>query len=385
MSAPLSWDIFCHVVDNFGDIGVSWRLARQLAGKPHDAAVRLWVDDLESLRALCPAVDAGRGRQRVENIEVWHWEEPFPAVTPAAVVVEAFGCGLPEAYVAAMVERSPRTLWITLEYLSAEPWVREHHGLPSPHPRWPLARYFFFPGFDAMTGGLLREQDLFSRRAAFDAQARRRLWALLGFPPPVAGATVISLFGYDSAPVAELLEAWRHGGQPTVAVVPEGRIVGPVSTWLGVAGAQAGRSFERGDLEVRIAPFVAQPHYDELLWASDCNFVRGEDSFVRAQWAAKPLVWQIYPQREHAHWAKLEAFLDRYSEGLPAEAAIALRDLWRAWNLAGDETVPLGSAWQAFWARRRVFEVHASAWVRKLVATGEMAEKLVQFCQNKLK
>ena len=176
MAVPLSWDVFCRVVDNFGDIGVCWRLSRQLAGRPGDT-VRLWVDDLSSLQALCPQVDTAAAVQHVDGIAVCRWSGAFPAVTPAQVVIEGFGCGLPDAYIEAMVNRSPRTLWITLEYLSAEPWVSEHHGLPSPHPRWPLERYFFFPGFVAGTGGVLREAGLLARRAAFGDDERREMWA----------------------------------------------------------------------------------------------------------------------------------------------------------------------------------------------------------------
>ncbi|MBX9811684.1 MAG: elongation factor P maturation arginine rhamnosyltransferase EarP [Burkholderiales bacterium] len=384
MAVPRSWDIFCRVVDNLGDIGVSWRLARQLAGEQH-AAVRLWVDDLASLRVLCPRIAPADMRQHVEKIEVLRWQEPFSAVIPAEIAIEAFGCGLPEAYIAAMVERNPRTLWITLEYLSAETWVREHHGLPSPHPRWPLARYFFFPGFVAGTGGVLREADLLARRDAFGDAGRERFWASVGFRPPAAGAEVVSLFAYDNAPVGDLLAAWERGEELTVVAVPEGKIVGAVLGRLGVTAAEAGRIFRRGSLEVRIVPFVAQPRYDELLWACDCNFVRGEDSFVRAQWAAKPMVWQIYPQQERAHWPKLEAFLDLYCEGLPGEAAAALRGMWRAWNSVGAAPVAVGEAWRAFRAQRTALEARASGWAQTLFAAGELSEKLAQFCQDKLK
>ena len=125
----------------------------------------------------------------------------------AAVVIEAFGCGLPDAYVAAHGGSARPPLWIVLEYLSAESWVDEHHGLSSPHPRLPLPRYFFFPGFTPATGGLLREADLLSRRAAFDAAARRAFWRDMGFPDVAADALTVSLFAYDDAPVAELLAA----------------------------------------------------------------------------------------------------------------------------------------------------------------------------------
>lgn len=362
-----------------------WRLARQLAARPR-ASVRLWVDDLPSLRALCPQVDAAASVQHIQGVEVCSWSGAFPQVTPAQVVIEGFGCGLPDAYIEAMAGRSPRTLWIILEYLSAEPWVREHHGLPSPHPRWPLDRYFFFPGFVAGTGGVLHEAGLAAQRAAFGADGRRQLWAELGFEPPAAAATVLSLFAYDSAPVTDLLEACEHGQELTVVAIPEGRIVEPVRAWLGVTAAGAGRSFRRGQLEVRLVPFVPQPRYDHLLWACDCNLVRGEDSFVRAQWAGKTMIWQAYPQQDQAHWPKLEAFLDLYCAGLPQAAAAALRTMWRVWNGVGKAPhIPVAAAWHEFRAQRIALEHYAPIWAEKLAETGELSEKLAQFCQDKLK
>ena len=80
-------------------------------------------------------------------------------------------------------------------------------------------------------------------------------------------------------------------------------------------------------------PALDQRDFDHLLWASDCNLVRGEDSLVRAIWAGKPFVWQIYPQDDDAHHAKLEAFLDM------AQAPASLRQFHRVWN--GLESSPL--------------------------------------------
>lgn len=384
MARSHNWDIFCRVVDNFGDIGVCWRLARQLAREQH-CVVRLWVDDLKRLHALCPQIDVSGARQEADGVEVCRWDENFPAVTPARVVVEAFGCGLPEAYIVAMVERTPRPLWITLEYLSAESWVREHHGLPSPHPRWPLARYFYFPGFTPGTGGILREADLLARRDAYGDSERCAFWAAAGFDPPPAGADVVSLFAYRNAPIARLLPGWEHGARLTVVAIPEGEVIEPFIAYWGVASAAAGQSYRRGGLEVRIVPFTAQARYDELLWACDSNFVRGEDSFVRAQWAARPLVWQIYPQRERAHVRKLEAFLDLYCDGLPAAAAVAQRGMWRAWNLVDDAPVELSAAWRTFRGQRTVLEAHARAWAGRLAASGDLVGKLVQFAEDKVK
>ena len=136
---------------------------------------------------------------------------------------------------------------------------------------------------------------------------------------------------------------------------------------------------------MRVLPFVAQPDYDKLLWACDLNFVRGEDSFVRAQWAARPLVWQVYPQQARPHWRKLEAFLDLYCDGLPTAAATAQRGMSRAWNSVDDSPAQLSDAWRGFRAQRAALEAHARGWAVRLAAAGELAEKLVQFCQDKVK
>lgn len=377
-----SWDVFCRVVDNFGDAGVAWRLARQLAGE-QGGAVRLWVDGLPVLNALWPEVDPAAARQSVAGVEVRRWDGEAFSAEPRQVVVDMFGCGIPEPFAAAMAGREPRALWIIVEHLSAEPWVRTHHGLPSPHPRWPVPRYFFFPGFTADTGGLPAESDLAARRDAFGPAQQARFWESLGYAAPHEEATVISMFAYDHAPLPALLSSWEEGADAVVLAVPRGTAARAVEEWLGV-DPDARHTASRGKLEVRFVPFLDQQHYDELLWACDCNFVRGEDSFVRAQWAAKPMVWQIYRQQEGAHWPKLEAFLDLYAAELPVDARRALRDFWRAWNAKPGAPAP-GQAWNAFWAHRAVLEQQAKAWAAELVKVGDMAHRLAQFCSDRLK
>lgn len=376
MPTPHTWDIFCRVVDNYGDIGVCWRLARQLVHE-HGKSVRLWVDNLASLHALWPNADPASECQLVDGVEVRRWEEPFPQLEPADAVIEAFGCGLPDAYAEALAKRAPQPLWMVLEYMSAEPWVTTHHGLPSPHPRWPVTRQFIFPGFEAGTGGLLREAGLAARRDAFDAAARRRYWESLGFASPADGSTVVSLFAYDSAPVGELLAAWERGAEFVVTAVPQGKVTPAVLEHFGGQTPAAGRTWRRGNLEARLLPFLPQPRYDELLWACDCNFVRGEDSFVRAQWAARALVWQIYPQQDAAHARKLDAFLDLYCADLPQASAAAMRGMWRAWNGMGAGGGVAG-AWQAFRGARVVLDLHARAWAKRLAAHGDLAARLAQ-------
>ena len=324
-----SWDIFCSVVDNYGDIGVTWRLARQLVAE-HQQGVRLWVDDLRAFVPLCPEADAAAARQWQQGVEVCQWPQQWQPADVADVVVEAFGCKLPEGYLQAMKARPAPALWINLEYLSAEDWVSGCHGLPSLRPDG-LKRMFFFPGFTPDTGGLLREADLLQRRRAFeqDPQAKQAFLQGLGVTP-ASDARLISLFAYENTGLASWLDAMAAGSVPTHLLVPQGRIMGDLLRWLGVEQLAVGQVQQRGALTVQTLPFVRQQDYDLLLWSCDFNAVRGEDSFVRAQWAGRPLLWHIYEQEEDAHWVKLNAFLDLYVKGLSSPAAQAFTGLWHA-------------------------------------------------------
>lgn len=314
------WDIFCSVVDNYGDIGVTWRLARQLAAE-QGHVVRLWIDELGAFVRLCPEASVDAECQRWSGVEVRLWREPFPAVEPAQVVIEAFACQLQSAYIEAMAASGTRRLWLNLEYLSAEDWVAGCHGLPSPQPGG-LQKFFFFPGFVEGAGGLLREADLLARRRAFqaDAQAQQAFLQSLGVIRE-AGARLISLFAYENAGLAGWLDALAADSQSTQLLVPQGKVLANLQAWLGEAQLVPGDQRRRGNLLIHVLPFVAQDDYDRLLWCCDLNAVRGEDSFVRAQWAGRPLLWHIYPQEERAHWDKLEAFLAIYNADLMPEAA----------------------------------------------------------------
>jgi uncharacterized repeat protein (TIGR03837 family) len=346
-------DIFCAVVDNYGDAGVCWRLARQLATE-HGWQVRLWIDDPAPLERMAPDHDAGP-----VHVRTWPqaWPSPWLAADCADVVIEAFACEPPLPYVEAMATRSRPPVWLNLEYLSAESWVAGCHGLPSPHPHLPLVKHFFFPGFEPGTGGLLRESGYEARRERFDETAFR---AGLELPARRAGEMAISLFSYPTAALPELIEAWAAWAtpeRPVIVLCPDGR--------------QPARTM--GNLEVLPLPFLSQEGYDELLWTCDLNFVRGEDSFVRAQWAAKPFVWQIYPQAEDTHLVKLEAFLARHPAGA------ALRPFWQAWNGAGR------ADWPAFAAGLPGLEAPLQEWAKPLIERPDLASRLVQFCIERLK
>ncbi|PTT24931.1 elongation factor P maturation arginine rhamnosyltransferase EarP [Pseudomonas sp. HMWF021] len=371
------WDIFCTVVDNYGDIGVTWRLARQLVAE-HGVTVRLWVDDLRAFERICPEIDVHLAQQSQQGVEVRHWPSDWPQTSAADVVIAAFACQLPTAYMDAMAERQQPPLWMNLDYLSAEDWVSGCHGLPSVKYK-SVQKFFFFPGFQPETGGLLRERGLLERRRAFQAddQAQRQFLQSLGIER-APGAQLISLFAYENAGLASWLDVLAADDAPTHLLVPEGRILGDVARWLGVDSLAVGDLNVRQALTVQVLPFVRQDQYDQLLWCCDFNAVRGEDSFVRAQWAGRPMLWHIYQQDEDIHLDKLDAFLALYTKGLSPAAAEAMSGLWRAWS-AGQ---PIGEHWseaRKHWAQ---LQENAEAWCLEQGLQADLATALVRFYLN---
>ena len=368
LSAPcppafLQWDIFCKVIDNFGDIGICWRLAADLAGRGH--RVRLWADDASALAWMAPG--------GCQGVQVLSWTTPLAPSdldalndAPGDVLIEAFGCEIAPEFIASsariLCRSGIKPIWINLEYLSAEAYVERNHGLPStlsvvqggPAAGW--TKWFFYPGFTPLSGGLLRESGLAQRQAAFDRSAWLGKLGII-----LQGEKLASLFCYEPAALPALLrELARVGinGQPVRLLVAAGRAQGAVSSAVAAMGLAVPENSDKKGvygskyggklLSISYLPLLAQADFDHLLWACDLNFVRGEDSVVRALWAGKPLVWQIYPQDDGVHLTKLDAFLDtlgappslrafhhRWNADTPTAAA-SLADL-PAWQKTADE------------------------------------------------
>jgi uncharacterized repeat protein (TIGR03837 family) len=378
MKALKSCDLFCRVVDNYGDIGIASRLARQLH-EEQGLHVRLWVDDLHTFRSLHAAISIERQSQVWLGIEVRHWGDMLPEVLPHDLVIEAFACELPDSFLKAMAVREPKPVWLNLEYLSAEFWVDECHGLPSPHPQLPLTKYFFFPGYTVATGGLLRENALLRDIQDFqnDIRARSDFWNSLSVPVPATEEIRVSLFAYENPAIPSLLEGMARHVAPVTCLLPAGKALGPAQKYLGSETAQEGDCFERGSLILRVLPFLSQLQYDRLLWACDVNVVRGEDSFIRAQFAGRPVLWQAYVQEGDAHEVKVQAWLDKYLEGVSAPLSADIEKLFLAWN-RGE---PLSPGWLA---GLLAGNTHARSWADHLAGLPSLSDQLVKFARTKL-
>jgi uncharacterized repeat protein (TIGR03837 family) len=385
--------LFCKVVDNFGDIGICWRLARQFS-QEHDIAVTLWVDDLASFQKICPSIQLQCDEQIVSDVTVRFWrnqEGVFSQDEIADIVIEFFACDIPPHYITTMAQCSPQPLWINLEGLTAEEWVEGCHTLPSPHPFLPITKYFFFPGFNNKTGGLIFENDVHLRRTHFQSNdlSQQTFLYNLGLTSQELDSFKISLFCYAHAPVRDIFEAWEKSNTAITCLVPEGVAKKAVDDYFGQA-ISVGNVATRGNLSVRVLPFIPQDEYDQLLWSCDLNFVRGEDSFVRAQLAAKPFIWHIYPQDENLHHKKLKAFLSIFStlnNPLNNPLNDPLSQLILAWNDALNIQESSELNWSSMWqnvANTSTTIAHQTQeWQEKMIKNGDLASNLIKFAQSK--
>ena len=360
-SAPkLHWDIFCNVVDNFGDIGVCWRLACNLAAR--GKRVRLWVDDVSPLAWMAPSGCA--------NVEVIDCKNGLPNDQDYAlgdVLVDTFDCEFAINLIASQAVNTPvisqftpqkstiQPVWLNLEYLTAESFAERAHTLPYVHHSGAAQGWtqrYFYPGFNDKTGGLLREVDLFERQKAFDRVVwLRELFEISDAAEPsfprrresmtaavdsrlrgndgnmeIDNTRFVSLFCYEPDALEALIDQFTTSKTPTCLFVTAGRATAAVKALLEHKKQLQPAYLLPEELSILYIPQLTQTDYDHLLWSCDLNFVRGEDSLVRAIWAAKPFIWQIYPQHDGAHHAKLDAFFAMM------DAPASLKTAHIAWN-----------------------------------------------------
>ncbi len=367
-----SWDIFCKVVDNFGDIGICWRLAQQLHNE-HSLQIRLWVDDLDSAQKIIPSLNINLNQQVIDDVVVKRWYADADFSLAADVVIEAFACGLPDAYLASMTQRQSK--WVNLEYLSAETWVDDFHAKPSPKPDG-MIRHFYFPGFTEKTGGLIRTRDIFKKNQLLAANVplQNDFWESLRLSNH--SHLKVSLFCYPFAPVQQLLLAMAQSAQPVYCYVSDSNIFDQIAQFFGQDSIYVGQTLVQKNLTLHVLPFLSQADYDRLLAACDLNFVRGEDSWIRAIWAGKPFIWQPYIQDENAHMVKLNAFLNLfYAEHDQKQLPSKAHEYWSTGQLPQD-------VFYEYVQQLPAIKSYTQQQSAQLANQADLAAKLVIFCNN---
>lgn len=376
------WDIFCKIVDNYGDIGVCWRLSQQLVNE-FSINVRLFIDDIRVAQKIIPNLDINKSRQSINQIQIITWESldaNHAGTERADVVLETFGCELPAQY---LHHLSSKTIWINLDYLSAENWVSEFHAKPSKHPTLPMTKYYFFPGFLEDTGGLIREKDLIQQRDAFIASQE----TLSSFWQRITGKNIgiqdikLSLFCYPQAQIKQLIEDLQTTNQGISIFIPFNSTIREFSNIFTDFKNSIGEVYQKNNLSIYIVPFLSQADYDHLLWACDLNFVRGEDSWIRAIWAGKPFIWQPYIQADDVHLNKLNAFLNVYTKNTTEETRTLIKQANLTWSGYG-EINNSNSIWPQLINQLSNLAKHSKQQAAALSNQADLATKLVIFSKK---
>ena len=368
-----NWDIFCRIVDNFGDIGVCWRLAQQLASE-HKLNIRLFIDDLAVAQKIITALNVSLEKQTVNQIEIYTWQSANQ-IAAADIALETFSCELPVAYLKSMSENS---IWINLEYLSAESWVADFHARSSNNTQ-PL-RHFYFPGFTEATGGLIREANIVQENQSIANNKVLQKAFLESIHVSYNDAFKVSLFCYPHAPIHSLLSTMAASNRRIDCYVPNSSILANIANYFNLHDTpiQVGTKLSSHNLHLHVLPFLNQTDYDKLLASCNLNFVRGEDSWIRAIWASKPFIWQPYLQSEDTHITKLNAFIDLFYRDAEKSLKDAVRGIHASWVNGNITTL----TWQNYLNQHERISQFTSEQASHLATQSDLATKLVTFLQK---
>ena len=347
----MKFDVFCNVIDNFGDAGVCLRLCRSIKSKGHE--VNLYCDDLNTLLTIATAYDT-------KNIGLFVWNDKL-LFEPSDVTILAFSCRVSDSIVKKLKDK--KTLVINLEYLSAERWVEDFHALPSYQDS--LKCFYFFPGFTKKTGGLVIEDD-------FKEKIKRH--------KDINQIRKVSLFSYENKNVKTILNMLERSKKDNYIQVFSGKGLNNLNDILGT-NLKIQDSYKYANISIDVLDMVPQPYYDDILINSDLNLVRGEDSIVRAMLTGNIFLWQIYYQDEKTHIKKLNEFFNRMQDFLGKntylDAFIALN------NLYNDEPIKMQCDfnYDDFEAN---FKLLCKKWSEHLISLGSLSDNLIDFCHKNL-
>ncbi len=362
-----SADIFCKVIDNFGDAGFSWRLAKALKNEKN-IIITLWINELSVLQKICSKVKVLQEEQYVDNIKIINSKKK--EYLPSDLVIEIFGSKLPIEYIKKMMEMKIQPVWINLEYLSAEPWIEAYHLLPSLHPKYSLKKYFFFPGFTKKTGGFLKEIDYEKKIKNFSEQ-KKKLFDDLGIDKSKT-QILVSFFCYEFSPLEYLLKEMING-PPVICLIPEFLIDN-----FNLCDQKLRYFSNCKNIKIIFFPMLDQNIYDQLLLSCDLNFVRGEDSFIRAQISSKPFIWQPYKQVKKTHLVKLDFFLEKFCSDLSKDNALIYKSFNYWWNNKRSNKCN----WNKLIKILPVLKSHGEKWSKDTKNNSCLVDRIFDFAEN---
>ena len=341
-----SIDIFCQVIDNYGDVGVAYRLAREFKRVYPNKKLRFVINQIEELNLI----------RKSEDIEIILYKDISKIENSADLIIESFGCEIPKEYMDKALKKSK--LIINLEYFSAEKWVDDFH-LQESFLGGNLKKYFFIPGLSEKSGGILLDNEFLERKKKVEANKE---YYLKKFGIKEKYDLIGSVFSYEKN-FGSLIEELKKLGKKIILLMLSEKTQKNFIKYF-----DNGNNYDK--IKFVKLPFFTYDKYEELLALCDFNLVRGEDSFVRALLLGKPFLWHIYPQDENTHIKKLESFLEKYCPNNKE-----LKQTFINYNINKDD-------FSYFFKNFKEIEKYNKNYANYLIKNCDLMEKLINFIEN---
>lgn len=349
-------NIFCDVIDNYGDAGVCLRLGRDICKK--NIKVNLYCNDLKTIKKIIQKED-------LENdyLKISEWPTSDYNLEFKDTVIQAFSVRLPE-FIYSYIRKN-KILVINLEYLTAESFADDCHKLPSYSDG--IESFFFFPGFTEKTGGLVIEDNLLNKIKNQNNMDHN---------------CYVTLFSYENTKIAyflnQLSDLSNIKKMRITVFLFEGKPLDNINKLLKL-NLKVGNTYIKNNLIFKVSLMVDQDQYDSLLVGSYINLVRGEDSIVRAMLTGRPFLWNIYPQDENAHLDKINALFDRMDEVCTDKNSVEiLRQLTLSYNGSSDfiNNFDINSFIDKW-------KLITKEWQNHLLSLGSLTDNLLDFIREK--
>ena len=341
-----SIDIFCQVIDNYGDVGVAYRLAREFKRVYPNKKLRFVINQIEELNLI----------RKSEDIEIILYKDISKIENSADLIIESFGCEIPKEYMDKALKNSK--LIINLEYFSAEKWVDDFH-LQESFLGGNLKKYFFIPGLSEKSGGILLDNEFLERKKKVEANKE---YYLEKFEIKEKYDLIGSVFSYEKN-FDSLIEELKKLDKKVILLILSEKTQKNFIKYF-----DNGNNYDK--IKFVKLPFFTYDKYEELLALCDFNLVRGEDSFVRALLLGKPFLWHIYPQGENTHIKKLESFLEKYCSNNKE-----LKQTFINYNINKDD-------FSYFFKNFKEIEKYNKNYANYLIKNCNLMEKLINFIEN---
>ena len=341
-----SIDIFCQVIDNYGDVGVAYRLAREFKRVYPNKKLRFVINQTEELNLI----------RKSEDIEIILYKDISKIENSADLIIESFGCEIPKEYMDKALKNVK--LIINLEYFSAEKWVDDFH-LQESFLGGNLKKYFFIPGLSEKSGGILLDNEFLERKKKVEANKE---YYLEKFGIKEKYDLIGSVFSYEKN-FDSLIEELKKLGKKIILLILSEKTQKNFIKYF-----DNGNNYDK--IKFVKLPFFTYDKYEDLLALCDFNLVRGEDSFVRALLLGKPFLWHIYPQDENTHIKKLESFLEKYCSNNKE-----LKQTFINYNINKDD-------FSYFFKNFKEIEKYNKNYASYLIKNCNLMEKLINFIEN---